>query len=98
MTVSALLKIFVRSRRDQEKKCRIGIRQRRSKRNLAIGSEFCNLLLSFPNLFVTTSNLPLFHVGLFENSLNKILVSFILPSYYGFKSKTGLLQSQFHAL
>jgi hypothetical protein len=25
-TVSALLKIFVRSRRDQEKKCRIGIR------------------------------------------------------------------------
>jgi hypothetical protein len=26
-TVSALLKIFVRSRRDQEKKCRIGIRQ-----------------------------------------------------------------------
>jgi hypothetical protein len=26
-TVSALLKIFVRSRRDWEKKCRIGIRQ-----------------------------------------------------------------------
>jgi hypothetical protein len=26
-TVCALLKIFVRSRRDQEKKCRIGIRQ-----------------------------------------------------------------------
>jgi hypothetical protein len=25
-TVCALLKIFVRSRRDQEKKCRIGIR------------------------------------------------------------------------
>ncbi len=28
-TVSALLKIFVRSRRDREKKCRIGIRQPR---------------------------------------------------------------------
>jgi hypothetical protein len=27
-TVCALLKIFVRSRRDQEKKCRIGIRQK----------------------------------------------------------------------
>ncbi len=38
-TVSALLKIFVRSRRDQEKKCRIGIRHNVKKH--------CALYLNF---------------------------------------------------
>jgi hypothetical protein len=45
-TVCALLKFFVRSRRDQEKKCRIGIRQFASFCVLN-----CMTCFSFQNLY-----------------------------------------------